>query len=482
MGVTRIIALMAHMLHVEKRGAEAVASVQEKRLRKLLFVAAERSAFYRELYRGIDLATCKLADLPVVTKPQMMAHYDEFVTDPALTRVELRAWLADKSNLGKLFKGRFIAFQTSGTTGENALVVYDRKAMDFVHATVMARHARPGTIGLFDQVKMVAESFVEKHRFAAIVMDGGPYPAFTVALYSPKAHDIFVEQTIISLMDPIDTIVAKLNEFQPHSLFSYPSTLGILAREQLAGRLNLTLNHPASQLTTGSEPLTDTVRELAQRAWGRGIQDTYGTSECFVMARSCGRFDRMHVQEDVCILEIVDRHYRPVPDGQPGEKVLVTNLFNHVQPFIRYEISDVTGISTGECCGLPFATLLPVEGRTDDIFYVDRPGGGYEAVHPYLFLGPIVELDQVREYQLAQTGRNEVTFKYVPVAGEDAIDARVREVLLSGMEAAGLAERLELVTRQMTEIPRDAKSGKYRQIVSTIGAPEDLDEREKMDH
>jgi len=194
------------------------------------------------------------------------------------------------------------------------------------------------------------------------------------------------------------------------------------------------------------------------------------------MARSCGRFERMHVMTDMCCMEIVDRHNRPVPDGRTGDKVLLTHLFNLAQPFIRYEVSDVTGYSTESCsCGQPFPTLLPVEGRTDDIFYIDRPGGGYDAVHPYLFLGPIVELAQVREYQLAQTGRNEVTFSYVPANPGPDFDARVREVLETGMRQAGLFDRMTLKTACVESIPRDPRSGKLRQIISRVGAPADLD-------
>jgi phenylacetate-CoA ligase len=257
----------------------------------------------------------------------------------------------------------------------------------------------------------------------------------------------------------------------------------VLAREQIAGRLKLKLDRPLSSLVASSEPLSEQTRVLSRRAWGRDVQDTYGSAECFIVARSCGHFRRMHVMSDLCVMEVVDRNNRPVPDGQAGEKVLLTNLFNFVQPFIRYEVSDVTGYSTETCpCGLPFPTLLPVEGRTDDIFYIDRPGGGYEAVHPYLFLGPIVELAEVREFQLAQTGRNEVTFLYVPSDTGAESEGKIRDVLSDGLVKASLAGRIELRVQAVAEIPRDARSGKFRQIISRVGAPPDLDESIRIDH
>ncbi len=484
MGVPRIIALIRDMLKTNLVDRDTLMRIQDQRLRAMLRHAVAHSDFYRKKYKGIDIETCKITDLPVITKSEMMANFDDFVCDKRLKRSEIKVWLEDKSNLGKMYKGKYIPFQTSGTTGENALVVYDRRAMDHVHATVIARHALEEEPTGWEQLKIFLETlFVRRNRIASIVMTGGPYPAYTATLFTPKAHALFVEERIFPLRDPIDKIVKGLNEFQPVSIMSYPSLLALLAREQIAGRLDIKFDHPMSWLITGSEPLSTSAKLLVKKAWGKGVQDTYGTAECLIMARCCRQFDRLHVMSDQCVFEVVDRNNNPVPDGQVGEKVLITNLFNFAQPFIRYEVSDVTGYSLEKCsCGLPFPTLMPVEGRTDDIFYIDRPGGGYEAVHPYLFLGPIVELTDVREYRLTQTGRNEVTFSYIPVSPDMDIDARVQKVLMDGVAKANLAERFHMKFECVSEIPRDKRSGKYRQIISVVGAPKDLNESEKWDH
>jgi phenylacetate-coenzyme A ligase PaaK-like adenylate-forming protein len=478
MGMPRIIGLIFSMLHASGATPEEVARIREKRFRRLLRTAAAKSPFYRNLYRGIDIETCRLTDLPVVDKQTMMANFDDFVTDRCLKKAEISEWLEDKSHIGRMYMGKFVPFRTSGTTGENALVVYDRQALDFVHAALISRQARPEKMTVLETLHIMFTSlFVKRFGMTAVLVTGGPYPAYTIAAYPPPFYKLFVKKEIHSLFDSVPKIVEKLNASSCNELYSYPSMLSILAREQLAGRLNLKIEPPLSTIVSTSEPLTESTKRLVQAAWGMKIQDTYGSSECFMMARSCGRFERMHVMSDLCCIEIVDRQGRPVPDGQTGDKILLTNLFNLTQPFIRYEISDVTGYSTQSCsCGQPFPTLLQVEGRTDDIFFIDRPGGGYDAVHPNLFIGPIIELAQVREYQLAQTGRNEVTFLYVPVNPGVDIESRVREVLESGMRKAGLFDRMTLKTTCVQVIPRDDRSGKIRQIISRIGAPADLDD------
>jgi phenylacetate-coenzyme A ligase PaaK-like adenylate-forming protein len=478
MGLPHIIGLIFSMRHASHVTPEDVARIREKRFRRLLRTAVAKSPFYRNLYRGIDIETCGLSDLPTVDKRTMMANFDDFVTDRRLKRAEISAWLEDKSHFRKMYLGKFIAFRTSGTTGENALVIYDRRALDFVHAALISRQAHPEGMTMLDILRqMFTALFVKRFGMTAVLVTGGPYPAYTIAAYPPPFYKLFVKKQIYSLFDSVEKIVEKLNASSCNELYSYPTMLSILAREQLAGRLHLKLDPTLATIVSTSEPLTESTRRLVQAAWGMKIQDTYGSSECFMMARSCSRFERMHVMADLCIIEIVDRHGKPVPDGQTGDKILLTNLFNLAQPFIRYEVNDVTGYSTEPCsCGQPFPTLLQVEGRTDDIFYIDRPGGGYDAVHPNLFIGPILELTQVREYQLAQTGRNEVTFFYVPVNLAIDIESKVREVLENGMRRAGLLSRVTLKTTCVGAIPRDERSGKIRQVTSLIGAPADLDD------
>ena len=77
--------------HVERPGwdADRLADYQRERLRALLSHAAERSPFHARRLSGLDPGRFELADLPrlpTMTKGQMMAGFDEIVTDRRLTR------------------------------------------------------------------------------------------------------------------------------------------------------------------------------------------------------------------------------------------------------------------------------------------------------------------------------------------------------------------------------------------------------------
>jgi len=478
MGLPHILSLIFSLLRASQATPEEITRIQEKRFRRLLRNAVAKSPFYRNLYKGINIETCQLTDLPVVDKKTIMANFDDVVTDRRLKKDEITRWIEDKNHRGKMYLGKYVPIRTSGTTGEFAIVVYDRWALDFVHAASISRHAHPRQISAHEVFHMMLNAlFFKRFKITAVFVTGGPYPAYTIAAYPPPFYQWFVKTEIHSLLEPVPQIVAALNGSSCNELYSYPSMLEILAREQIAGRLNLKFDPPIPTIVSTSEPLTDSARMLVHKAWGMKIQDVYGSSECFIMARSCGHGERMHVMTDLCFLEVVDHQGKPVPDGQTGSKVLVTNLVNLTQPFIRYEITDVTGYSTEPCsCGQPFPTLLPVEGRTDDIFYIERPGGGYEEIHPYLFSAAIVELIEIKEYQLVQTGRNEFTFFYVPVHPGMDLEQKVRNGLEDCMRKAGFFDRVTLKTCRVEKIPRDQRSGKARRLVNRVGKPAGLDD------
>ena len=89
----------------------------------------------------------------------------------------------------------------------------------------------------------------------------------------------------------------------------------------------------------------------------------------------------MHLFDDMCIVENVDDDFRPVPDGEMGSRLLVTNLFNRAQPLIRFEVTDLVAIEPEPCpCGRTLTRLRSLEGRTEDVLSL-----GGVAVHPLQF-------------------------------------------------------------------------------------------------
>jgi phenylacetate-CoA ligase len=80
--------------------------------------AVERSPFYRDHYRNIELDRLDLAALPAVTKPQLMARFDDWVTDDRLKLAaferHLESLARDESYLGHTGSWRRRAARDAG--------------------------------------------------------------------------------------------------------------------------------------------------------------------------------------------------------------------------------------------------------------------------------------------------------------------------------------------------------------------------------
>lgn len=446
--------------HLPRR---ALARLQQRRLRRLLAIATARSPFYRSRFAGLAPDPMRLEALPTTTRHAVMEHFDEVVTDPRLRLAELRAWLDDPGNAGRLYLGRYSAMHTSGTTGEPIVVVYDRRAMHWIHGAFLARHAASQSARLRS---LAGAALGRSLRLASVVLTEGAFPAAGAVRYQSWLHRWLVDHRVISSEQTLPDIVRELNAFQPDLLLTYAGVVELLAERQVEGELRLRFRHPLAAVVSMSEVLTERAKELALQAWGMPVQDTYAAAECLAMGRSC-RHGRLHLFTDMCVLEPVDADNRPVPAGEPGERVLLTNLFNTAQPLIRYELSDVTGLAAEPCaCGSPFPVLLPIEGRSGDVLWLQEQDGTRRKVSPGYLLRELYALECLRDYQVRQTGVDELTCYFATGREDgDAVREQVARAVRAGVRAAGLQRAPRLRLEAVATIPRHPVSGKRQLVV-----------------
>ena len=358
----RFINLISSMVRTQRLTPTQVHELQQRRFRELLRYAYQHSPFYRRQFRGIDLERCDITDLPPLTKKDMMATYDDLPTDRRIHRPELEQFMADPANLGKYFLGRYVVCHTSGSQGQPALIVQEPDAGMMTMALQMARGNREPK-HILNGIKRL----LRPAKWGLVTLKPDFYPSGIMFAYLPPGARRLIQLQWLSLFDPIDETVAKLNEFQPNFLTGYASILEPLARRQTAGQLRLREGGRLKQITNISEPLSEEVRLRLESAFGVHVSNQYGMGECPHLTFGCPHAPGSHLNSDQAILEVVDDHYRAVPPGTPGAKVLVTNLVNHVQPFIRYEIDDMVTISATPCpCGSQFPLIQSVAGRSQD--------------------------------------------------------------------------------------------------------------------
>ena len=68
-----------------RAGKHGITQRQQERLQELVSYARTQSRYFAHAYRDVPEQVTSIKQLPVVTKEEMMNHFDEWVTDPAIT-------------------------------------------------------------------------------------------------------------------------------------------------------------------------------------------------------------------------------------------------------------------------------------------------------------------------------------------------------------------------------------------------------------
>ncbi|HET6697372.1 MAG TPA: AMP-binding protein [Gaiellaceae bacterium] len=417
--IAAVVARAGALLAIDGWSRERLRELQQERLRALLAHAVERSPFYRDRL-GPDAVEAELGDLPTLSKPTLVEEHDRIVTDPSLRADDLRLFLAE-SGAGSSFSDGYRVFATSGSTGIPGLFVY--AADEFAHwiAVGLARLARVGVTGDTRLVAIgaPADVHITRQLFAAFQAGRQDVPR-------------------LSATTPLGEMTAALDAYRPEAVIGYASVLALLAQEQLEGRLSI---RPRIAMAT-SEVLTDETVGWVEEAWGSPPLNVYAATEAPGIAMASLERVGMHVCEESLVLEVVDDDNRPVPDGVPGTKVLLTNLVNRAQPLIRYELSDSLVMAEGaDPSGRPFSRIQRVDGRSDDILHFAGRDGREVSVHPYRLRAPFSALLDVRQYQIVHEPDCALTIRIVPraTAARD-LPQNVAAAVTGELESAGVAE------------------------------------------
>jgi len=152
-------------------------------------------------------------------------------------------------------------------------------------------------------------------------------------------------------------------------------------------------------VVTSSEALRPEAREAITAAFGCTVVDRYGANELGVLAQECPRGRSLHLNVAGHVIELLARDRdEPVAPGEVG-RVVVTDLFSHAMPLIRYDTGDLAVASSEPCsCGRKGPTLVRVEGR--QVEEVRDPDGGL--VNPLAISGCPRGVEGILQYQFVQ--------------------------------------------------------------------------------
>lgn len=438
------------------KSPEDIQQLSRSRLEQLVAHARANSDFWREKFSGVAESSFELSDLPTSTKPELMDNFDEAVTADDLRRDEIECFLDDESNLGVYFKDKYALSHTSGSQGQPLLLVQTKDNLELLFA-LQASRGNQKSLGMGEALK----HFITPARLAAIIFNPGFYPSSSAFHYMPAGAKHYLDVKVFCAND--EDLVEQLAEFRPTHLTAYASMLHEIARQIESGRVSL--KPELEEVVNISERLMPQAREHYVEIFGAPVLDNYSMGECLFLTNGCTKSHGMHVNADWALLEVVDENNQPVPDGETGAKVLITNLANYTQPIIRYEIGDMITMATEPCgCGSNLPLIDHVEGRDSDVFEI-KTDNGTKSVQPTIFELALGRMLDVREYQLIQEENTRFRILVEPLPGKSVDRAKCEKVMHEQLCEYGLEKQLQIRLETVERLTNDGKQ-KFKRVVS----------------
>lgn len=427
-------------------------ALRMERMQAIVHWAKNHSPYYSRLYKNVP-DKFALTDLQPVNKRDLMEHWDEWITDEKLTLKDVTKHMQDLDNVGRKLGGRYLVFTTSGSTGNPLICVCDKTTSSVMSAiNVLRSFARKEDMKAF---------LAKKGKTMGVYATGG----FYLSNSSVRARLLAMpwkkrKMGVTSALLPVPEIVRQLNDFQPAMLGGYPSHLELLIDESRSGRLHIS---PVI-IMTGGEYLSDKLRKELSDTFDCYVQTSYSCTEGGTIACECTE-KHFHINDDWVIIEPVDKDNRSVPDGVQSDKILLTNLFNYTQPFIRYEVTDRVVMHHEPCrCG-DLSPWLELEGRMDDVVTFTQEGREVK-VAPLPLYAALKEVHELRRFQLIVRPENcaELRLESADGVSRESAFQKAEAVLREFLSTQGVTSlSLALSDELPCQMPG---SGKFKHIIN----------------
>jgi len=393
---------------------EICAERQAGRLRWLLSHACETTPYYSQF-----AGATKLSDFPVLRKRTIQSRYSDFLSSS----------YAPES---------LTTSRTSGSYGTPLAFLLTREKM-LRHQAEVIYYAR-----------WVGYEVGSRHAQTRFMSIPGPLRRWMLnrVIMNPIS---LTEQWLAAQREMLRSQHIKV-------VVSFPSVLAALA----AYCATCGDGHDEFELRgviTTAELLREDARSLIEASFGCPVLSRYTAEELGVLAQECPTAKQHHVNQASHVIEVL-RQDEDVPAamGEPG-RIVVTDLWSHSMPLIRYELGDVGVMGERWECGWEGPVLTEIQGRITETIY-NATG---DRIVPFAINHAMGGIENVIQYQFVQRGKGHYSMRLCIAPGfvqEDLIKHRLLEVV-------GRQARLEV--EYVDDIP-PLPSGKRPYVINETAA------------
>jgi len=453
----RFAAATLDVLASTRASPAALAARQRARLDRLLSAAMRDSAFYAShLPRNLSSAT-QLGALPTVSRQVLMENFDDWVTDPHIKLSDLSTFTADLRRVGDAYLGRYLVWESSGTSNHPGIFVQNVQTLGVYDALEAVRRS-PGR-----PLQRCVDPMMLTERFAFVGATSGHFASYVTMQRLREINPLLAPAVrCFSILQCTSALVDALNAFKPTVIATYPTAAAMLADEADRGCLTCR----PREIWSGGETLSPTVRSRLEHVLACTVRNSYGASEFLPIAWECGH-GCLHVNADWVILEPVDEHARAMPAGELSYTTLLTNLANPVQPLIRYDLGDQIILHPGNCtCGSSLP-VIEVQGRRDDALVMAGQHGRTVTLLPLALTTVLEDQAGVFDFQLEQRNDHTLALRLAVPGPEGEVAAQRCRVALHAFAAV---QRLQPIRINVDwgQLIRRGRSGKAQRIVAKI--------------
>jgi len=414
---------------------EKLEKYQIQQLSKLLNHAYENVPYYRRVFDKRSL------------KPKDIKNFDDLKKLPYLTKDDVRKNLKDLI-ARNILKEDMKYVTTGGTSGE-PLGFYIERKTNIIRMAFEWREWNWMGYKFGDRCIVLRGNVVKRKE------NGKPN-----WWEYDKENNYLILSTYDMTDENLPKYIKKIEAFKPRIIRAYPSAIDILAKFIKENNLKINTNGNIKAISTSSENLYPTQRELIEKVFKCPIFDKYGNCEQVTILGECEKHEGCHDFMEYSYTEILDKEGKPITrEGEIGE-IVSTGFTNYAVPFIRYKTEDLIEYTTHKCsCGRNLSLIKKIEGRLQELI-VTKKGNLISMVamnmHSDIF-------DNVKQFQFYQDIAGKVLFKIVR---KNTYTNKDTKYILKELQKK-MKNQVEIKIEFVNEMPRTDR-GKYKFLIQKL--------------